>query len=143
MGQGQATGCGTGLGEVPVVLASLWGCSAGQGGPACLAPVLVDWRTAAGEEDHNGTETEGDQGNVLEHNEDGQMNQDENEQNQDELTEHAKHTPLHFTQPLVAASTSTQSLPPFTLPSEDVHMCLMRYFTPFFTCVLETLYLHK
>ena len=37
-------------------------------------------------------ETEGDQGNVLEHNEDEQMNQDEDEQNWDELTEHAQHT---------------------------------------------------
>ena len=32
---------------------------------------------------------------------------------------------------------------PFTLPGEDMCMCLMRYFTPFFTCALEALYLHK
>ena len=108
-----------------------------------MAPVLVEWRTAAGEEDHNGAKTEGDQGNVLEHDEDEQMNQDEDEQNRDEPTGHAQHTPLHFTQPLVAASTSTQSLPPFTLPGKDAHISLVRYFTPFFTHVLEALYPRK
>ena len=136
-------GCGTGLGEVLVVLAGLGGCSAGRGGPAFLAPVLAEWRTAAGEEDHNGTETEGDQGNVLEHDEDEQMNQDKDEQNQDEPTEHTQHTPLYFTQPLVAASTSTQSLPPFTLHGEDVCIRLVRYFMPFFTRALEALYPRK
>ena len=98
---------------------------------------------AAGEEDCNGAETEGDQGNVLEQDKDEQMNQDEDEQNWDEPTEHAQHTPLHFTQPLVAASTSTQSLPPFTLPSKDVHMRLVQYFMPFFTHALEALYPRK
>ena len=34
------------------------------------SPVLVEWRTAAGEEGRNGAGTEGDQGNVLEHNKD-------------------------------------------------------------------------
>ena len=55
MGQRHAMGCGTGLGEVPAVLAGLWGCSAGQGGPAFLAPVLAEWRMAVGEADCNGT----------------------------------------------------------------------------------------
>ena len=81
--------------------------------------------------------------NVLEHNKSEQMNQDEDEQNRDEPTEHAQHTPLHFTQPLVAASTSTQSLPSFTLPGEDARISLVRYFTPFFMRVLKALYPHK
>ena len=71
------------------------------------------------------------------------MNQDEDEQSRDELTEHAQHTPLHFTQPLVAASTSTQSLLPFTLPGEDARMRLVQYFMPFFTRALEALYPRK
>ena len=136
--------------ELAYVAAACW--------PAFVAPVLAEWRTAAGEEVRNGAETEGDQGNDLEHDdmnqdEDEEMNQDEDEEmnqdedepmvlNRDEQTEHAQHT-LHFTQPLVAASTSTQSLPPFTLPGEDARMRLVRYFTPFFTRALEALYPRK
>ena len=63
-------GCGTGLGEVPVVLASLWACSVAL--PAevdqCLwSPVLMEWRMAAGEEGRNGAGTEGACTRVLRH----------------------------------------------------------------------------
>ena len=83
--------------------------------------------------------TEGDQGNVLEHNEDELMNQDEDEQNQDEPTEHAQHTPLHFTQSLVAASSRhNPSCHSCCLVRTHMHLVQYLYLFIYFYIILAT-----